>query len=97
MDLAEAKRAFKKIIKDRHDRLGTSATAALQRIDNAPTAAVAWREASAILAALSAPADQGCCTYTVEGQRFSSTMTRTECDQVPDPNRSFDPSPCPSP
>jgi hypothetical protein len=94
VNLAEAKNAFKKIIKGRHDRLGTSATADLQRIDAALNAFAAWSEAKAILATLT-PADApGCCTYTIDSQTFKITMTSTECDQVPVP-RSFDPSPCP--
>jgi hypothetical protein len=93
VDLAEMKGAFKNIIKARHDRLGTPAAADLQRIDAAPTAALAWQAAEAILATLAPAEAPGCCTYTVDNRTFKSTITKTECDMTPRPH-SFDPAPC---
>jgi hypothetical protein len=96
MTLAEGKVAFEKIIKDRHQRLGTDPTAHLERIKTAHSALTMWQQAHQILAGLNAGAGpMGCCTYTIGDQTSMIDMTETECNGVPDPNRHWNPSPCP--
>jgi hypothetical protein len=93
--LAEGKVAFKKIITDRHQRLGTDPTADVQRIDAARTAIAMWGEADQILARVAAaPGPMGCCTYTIDQQTFKVVMTQTECNGAPDPHQ-WTPGPCP--
>jgi hypothetical protein len=96
MTLDEAKVAAKRIIQIRHAHNGTSATADLARIDAATDIVTAWTTANAILAVLPTSETLGCCTYTIDGQTFHIPMTRTECDQTPNPH-SFGPPgpPCP--
>ena len=98
VDLGVAKRAFKAIVKGRHDRNKTSATADLQSIDAAPILTAVWQVTRDILATLPTPDPQGCCTYTLNNKPFQIRMTRTECDGVPgELNPQFDPDPthCP--
>jgi hypothetical protein len=95
--LAEGRDAFEKIIKHRHQCLGTDPTADLQRLDAARTAFAMWQEADQILAGLAADATMGCCTYTIDGQTSKIVMTQAECMGIPDPNRQWTRGPCPPP
>jgi hypothetical protein len=107
VSLNEAKTAFNQIVDGRLRAIANAGMTARVppsvhtmrlSIDGIMNANLLWNVAKDILQTLTAVMpvpDQGCCTYTVDGQNFRTTMTSAECDMTPLPH-SFDPTgPCP--